>query len=97
MRTWGQQGLGKTLDIQCQKRIINLSSGRPRAISNIDFFAPCQIDVANKQLFSPLIWNDLLSKTTLSKSYKIKTDKNLDVKEIHLSESQYNTLTQYFV
>ena len=71
-----------------------MSSGGPRAISNIHFFAPCQIDVVNKQLLSSLIWNDLLSKTALSESYKMKTDKNLDVKEIHLSESQYNTLTQ---
>ena len=28
--------------------------GRPRAVSNVHFFVHCQIDVVNKQLFSPI-------------------------------------------
>ena len=28
-----------------------MTSGRTRAVDNMHFFVPCQIDVANKQLF----------------------------------------------
>ena len=39
-----------------------MSSGRPRAVSNMHFFVSCLIAVVNKQLFSPVSWNNLLSK-----------------------------------
>ena len=39
-----------------------ITSGRPRAILNMHFFVLCQIDVENKQLFSPLSWNNPLPK-----------------------------------
>ena len=35
---------------------------RPRIVSNMHFFVSCQIDVVNKQLFSPISWNNPLSK-----------------------------------
>ena len=41
-------------------------SGRPRATLNKHFFISCQIDVDNKQLFSPLSWNKPLSKNKVS-------------------------------
>ena len=40
-----------------------MSSERPRAVVNMHFFAYCQTDVVNKQLLSPLLWNNPLSKT----------------------------------
>ena len=31
-----------------------MSSGRPRVVFNMHIFVSCQIDIENKQLFSPL-------------------------------------------
>ena len=42
-----------------------MSSGRPRAVSSVHFFVFCQINVVNKQLFSPISWNKPLSKVKL--------------------------------
>ena len=39
-----------------------MSSGRPRAVSNMHFFVSCQIDVVNKQPFSTTSSNNPLSK-----------------------------------
>ena len=47
-----------------------MPSGRkPRAVGDMYFFVPCQIDVLNKQIFSPLDLNNLLPKTALGESY----------------------------
>ena len=48
----------KTLDLQCQNR--TMSSGKPRALSNMHVFVAYKIDVVNKQLVSPLSWNNRL-------------------------------------
>ena len=39
-----------------------MPSWRPRAVLNMHIFVSCQIDVENKHLFSPLVWNNPLSK-----------------------------------
>ena len=39
-----------------------MSSGRPRAVSNVHFFVSYQSEVVNKQLFSPISWKNPLSK-----------------------------------
>ena len=40
-----------------------MSSGRPRAVSNMHFFVSCETDVVDDQLFSQISWNNPLSKT----------------------------------
>ena len=45
-----------------------MSSGKPRAAGNKHAFVAYQIDVVNKQLVSPLSWNDPLSETSLGES-----------------------------
>ena len=53
----------------------------------------CQIDVVNKQLVSPLSWNNLLSEASLSESYLLTIYRHLDTKEKHFLyvEEVYNT------
>ena len=46
------------------------------------FFVPRQIVVVNKQLFSPLTWNNPLSKIVLDDSYILMIDEHLDAKKI---------------
>ena len=52
----------------------------------------CQIDVLGKQLVSPLIWNNPLSKTWLDESYILTICRHLDGKGKHLldAEGVYN-------
>ena len=42
-----------------------MSSGKPKPVDNMPFFVPCQTDVANKQLVSPLSWKNILGETAL--------------------------------
>ena len=46
-------------------------------------FVVCQIDVVNKQLVSPLNWNNPLSETSLGESYILTIYRHLDAKEKH--------------
>ena len=46
-----------------------MSSGKTRAVGNMHAFVACQIDVVNKQLVSPLRWNNSLSETSLGEPY----------------------------
>ena len=52
----------------------------------------CQIDVLNKQLVSPVSWNNLLSETSFGESYIMIIYKHLDAKEKHFVdvEGVYN-------
>ena len=58
----------------------------------MDVFVACQIDVLNKQLASPLSWNNPLSETSLGESYILTTYRHLDAKEKHFLdvEGVYN-------
>ena len=59
-----------------------MSSGRkPRAVGDMYFFVPYEIDVLNKQIFSPLDLNNPLPKTALGESYILMIDRNLDAKK----------------
>ena len=60
-----------------------MSSGKPRAIGNMHVFVACQIDVVNKQLVSPLSWNNLLSETSLGESYILTIYRHLGAKKKH--------------
>ena len=55
-------------------------------------FVACQIDVLNKQLVSPLSWNNPLSETLLGESYILTIYRHLDAKEKQLldAEGVYN-------
>ena len=92
MRSWWEQPLGKTLELQCQNRATTPFSGKKRVVCNMHVFAVCQIDVLNKQLVSLLSWNNLLSETSLGESYIITIYRHLDVNEKHLldAEGVYN-------
>ena len=46
------------------------------------FFVPRQIVVVNKQLFSPLTWNNPLSKIVLDDSHILMIGEHLDAKKI---------------
>ena len=52
----------------------------------------CQIDVLNKQLVSPVSWNNLLSETSFGESCILMIYKHLDAKEKHFVdvEGVYN-------
>ena len=50
---------------------------------SMDVFVACQIDVLNKQLASPLSWNNPLSETSLGESYILTIYRHLDAKEKH--------------
>ena len=65
---------------------------KPRAIGNMHVFVACQIDVVNKQLVSPLSWNNLLSETSLDESYILTICRYLDAKDNHSldAEGVYN-------
>ena len=58
-----------------------MSSGKPRAVGNMQVFVAFQIDVVNKQLVSALRWNNPLSETSLGESYILTTYRHLDAKE----------------
>ena len=58
-----------------------MSSGRPRAIDNMHFLVPGQIDAVNKKIFSPLSSNNPLSKIALGESYTLVIDRHLDAKK----------------
>ena len=45
------------------------------------FFVPRQIVVVNKQYFSPLVWNNPLSKIVLGDSHILMIDGHLDAKK----------------
>ena len=53
------------------------------AVGNMHVFVACQIDVVNKQLVSPLSWNDPESETSWGKSYILMLYKHLDTKKKH--------------
>ena len=69
-----------------------MSSGKSRVVGNMHDFVACQIDVLNKQLVSPLSWNNPLSETSLGESYILTIYRHLDAKEKHLldAEGVYN-------
>ena len=54
-----------------------------RAVGNMHFFELCLTDVVNKQLFSPLSWNNPLSKTALGESYILMINRHLEAKKKH--------------
>ena len=58
---------------------------RPKAVGKMHFFEPCETGVVNKQFVSPLIWNNLLSKTALGESYILIIDKHLEDKNHSLN------------
>ena len=58
-----------------------MSSGKPRGVGNMHVFVACQIDAVDKQLVSPLSWNNLLSETSLGESYILTIYRHLDAKE----------------
>ena len=62
---------------------MTLSSRKPRAVGNMHVFVACQIDVVNKQLVSPLSWNNPLSETSFGNSYILTIYRHLDVKVKH--------------
>ena len=55
-------------------------------------FVACQIDVLNKQLVSPLSWNNPLSEVSLGESYILTIYRYLDAKKKHPldAEGVYN-------
>ena len=57
--------------------------GRPRVVGNMHLFVPCQIDILNKQLVSPLSWNNSLSKRALGEPYILTIDRHVDIKKKH--------------
>ena len=67
-----------------------MSLGRPRAADNMHFFVPFKIGVVNKQLFSPLSWNNPLG--ALGASYMLMINRHLDAKKKHplVVEGVYN-------
>ena len=69
----------RTSNAKSKRRL--MSSKRPRAIGNMQFFVSWQIHVVNKQVFYPLSWNYPLSKIALAKSYILMIDRHLDAKK----------------
>ena len=69
-----------------------MSSGKSRAAGNMHVFVACQMDVLNKQLVSPLSWDNPLSETSLDESYILTIYRHLDAKEKHFldAEGVYN-------
>ena len=65
-----------------------MSSQISIAIGLVCSFAPCQINVVNKQLVSPISWNNLLSKTALGKSYIPMIDRHLDTQKIYILDGE---------
>ena len=63
LRSWWQWPLEKTLDLHVFRKT--------KSCRQHVFFAPCQIDVVNKQLFCPLSWNIPLPKTALGERYML--------------------------
>ena len=63
LRSWWQQPLEKSWDLQCQNGAMSMSPEKPKAADNITLFMTCQIDVVNKQLVPPFNGNNLFSKT----------------------------------
>ena len=64
-----------------------MSSGKSRAVGNMDLFVACQIDVLNKQIVSPHSWNNPLSET-LDESYILTIYRHLDAKEKHFLDAE---------
>ena len=60
-----------------------MSSGKPRAVGFMQVFAACRIDVGNKQLFSPVSWNNPLLETLVGESYILTNCRHLDAQEEH--------------
>ena len=69
-----------------------MSSGKSRVAGNMHVFVACQMDVLNKQLVSPLSWDNPLSETSLDESYILTIYRHLDAKEKHFldAEGVYN-------
>ena len=65
-----------------------MSSGKSNVVGNMHDFVACKIDDVNKQLFSPLSWNNPLSETSLGESNMLSDYRYLDAKEKH--EGIYN-------
>ena len=65
-----------------------MSSGKSNVVGNMHDFVACKTDVVNKQLVSPLSWNNPLSETSLGESNILSDYKYLDAKEKH--EGIYN-------
>ena len=63
LRSWWQWPLEKTLDLHVFRKT--------KSCRQHVFFAPCQTDVVNKQLFCPLSWNIPLPKTALGERYML--------------------------
>ena len=77
LRSWWQQTLGKTLDLQYQNRAMPHVFERPRVVGNMHFFVSCQAGVENKQLFPPLSSNSPLSKIKIHSLIPLKKDSRL--------------------
>ena len=60
-----------------------VSLGKPRAVDNMHVFVACLTDAVNKQLVSPLSWNNPLSETSLGESYILTIYRQLHAKEKH--------------
>ena len=58
-----------------------MSSEISRAVDNMHFFVPCKTNAVNKEPVSPLIRNNLLSKTALGKLYIMMIYIHLDAKK----------------
>ena len=60
-----------------------MPSGKSRVLENMHVFVTCKIDVLNKQLVSPLSWNNPLSETSLDEWYILMSYRHLQGKEKH--------------
>ena len=76
--------LGKTLDLQWQNRTMTYVFKKNKScVGNMHFFVPCEIDNVNEQIFSPLTWNNPLSKEVIGESYILMIDRNVDATNKH--------------
>ena len=65
-----------------------MSSWKLRVLSNMPVFVASQIDVFNRQLVSPLSWNNPLLEISLDESYILAIYKHPDAKEKHLLDAK---------
>ena len=86
--------LRKTLDLQCKNRAMTHVFRKIKSSRQHACFVACQIAVLNKQLVSPLSWNNPLAETSLGESYVLTIYRHLDAKEKHFLdvEGVYNIL-----
>ena len=81
LRSWWQQPIKKTLDLQWQNRSTTNVFMKTKILKQYAFCMSSQIDVDNKQLVSSFSWNNLFLKTALSESYILMIDWYLDAKK----------------